>query len=210
MTPGCERVHAQLACERQRFAIGAFDLIRTSCRGDITREAERVSLTSPSPQTLSERECLSGVAFRIVDPPGRKVARPGAQKNERWPVVSRLTAELVDAACHQWKRIISTAREAVSGGERRSDERYPDDDLPRSAEVEALFEVPDRAQEMPATEVGKAEVEQPEVHRVGIIGRFCGPYRGLGVRNGLVEPAQLGQHVGEVGPRDRRLDAGRP
>ena len=43
-----------------------------------------------------------------------------------------------------------------------------------------------------------------------MIGRFSDPHGGLGVPDGLVEPAELREHVGEPGPRDRRLDAGRP
>ena len=43
-----------------------------------------------------------------------------------------------------------------------------------------------------------------------MIGRFSDPHGGLGVPDGLVEPAELGEHVGEVGPETRRLDDGRP
>jgi hypothetical protein len=58
--------------------------------------------------------------------------------------------------------------------------------------------------------VGKAETAQPEVQRVGMIGHLSDPHGGLGVSDGLVEPAELGEHVGEVGLRERRLDGGRP
>ena len=46
-----------------------------------------MGLASPSPQPAGERQCLSGVAGGLVDPPGREVGRPGAQKNERRPGV---------------------------------------------------------------------------------------------------------------------------
>jgi hypothetical protein len=58
--------------------------------------------------------------------------------------------------------------------------------------------------------VGETESEQPEIEREGMIGRFSDLRGGLGVPDGLVEPAQLGEHVGEVGPGERRLDGGRP
>ena len=43
-----------------------------------------------------------------------------------------------------------------------------------------------------------------------MIGRFSDPHGGLGLPDGLVEPAELGEHVGEARPRVRRLDGGRP
>ena len=67
-----------------------------------------------------------------------------------------------------------------------------------------------RAYEIAATQVGAPEIDQPQVQSEGSIGRFRDPHRSLGVRDGLVEPAKLGEHVGEVGPRERRLDGGRP
>jgi len=42
-----------------------------------------------------------------------------------------------------------------------------------------------------------------------MIGRFSDAHSGLRVLDGLVEPAELGEHVGEAGPRRRRLDEGR-
>ena len=62
------------------------------------------------------------------------------------------------------------------------------------------LEDPGPAREVPATEVGEAETEQPEVQREGMIGRLRDPHGGLGVSDGLVEPAELGEHVGEAGP----------
>ena len=97
------------------------------------------------------------------------------------------------------QRLVSPAGEGVGGAEGRGDDRCPDDELPRSAEVEAPLEDPGRAREIPATEVGAPETEQPEVQRVGMIGRFSDPHGGLGVPDGLVEPAELGEHVGEPG-----------
>ena len=72
------------------------------------------------------------------------------------------TAELLDGARDQRERLISTAGEGVGGAEGRGDDRCPVDELPRPAEVEASLEDPGRAWEIPATEVGEAEIEQPQ------------------------------------------------
>jgi hypothetical protein len=45
--------------------------------------------------------------------------------------------------------------------------------------------------------VGEAEIEQPDVQREGMIGRLSDLHGGLGVPDGLVESAELGEHVGE-------------
>jgi len=59
--------------------------------------------------------------------------------------------------------------------------------------------------------VGAAKIEQPPVQRQGMIGRLSSPHGGLGVPHCLVEPsAELGEHLGEVGRRERRRDGGRP
>src|SRR5262245_5240120 len=39
-----------------------------------------------------------------------------------------------------------------------------------------------------------------------MIGRFSGLNGGLGLPDGLIEPPELGEHVGEAGSRDRRVD----
>ena len=39
-----------------------------------------------------------------------------------------------------------------------------------------------------------------------MIGRFSDPHGGLGLPDGLIEPAELGEHIGELHPRARRLD----
>ena len=124
--------------------------------------------------------------------------------------MSLATAELLDGARHQWERLVSPAGEGVGGAEGRGDELCPDDELPRAAELEAPLEDPGRAREVPATEVSAPETGQPVPQREGMIGRFRDPHGGLGVPDGLVEPAELGEHVGEVGLRERRLDDGRP
>ena len=76
--------------------------------------------------------------------------------------------------------------------------------------VEAPFEDPDRAREVPATEVGDPKIAQPEGECKGVISRFRGPHGVLGVPDRLVELADLGEHVGEVDLRERRLDGRRP
>jgi hypothetical protein len=43
-----------------------------------------------------------------------------------------------------------------------------------------------------------------------MIGHLSDLHGDLGVPDGLVEPAELGVHAGEMGPRDRQRDAGRP
>jgi hypothetical protein len=168
-----------------------------------------VGLASSSPQPAGERQCLSGVAGGLVDPPDREVGHPRAQKNERRPGVKLATAELLDGARDQPERLVSSAGEGVGGAEGRSGGR-PDDDLPRSTEVETALKGPGRAWEIPAAEVGAPEIEQPEVQREGMIGRFSDSDGGLGVPDRLVEPAELGEHVGEAGPRGRRRDTTRP
>jgi hypothetical protein len=109
------------------------------------------------------------------------------------------TAELLDGARDQRERLVSTAGEGVGSAEGRGDERCPDDDLPRAAEVEAPLEDPGCAREIPATEMGEAEIEQPGEQREGMIGRLSDPHGGLGLPDGLVEPAELGECVGEPG-----------
>src|SRR3989442_13943252 len=207
---GDERAHAELAGERQRLAVVVFSVLGIAGRCDVTGKVKSVGLASPSPQPAGERQGLSGVAGGLIDPPGREVGRPRAQKNDRRPDVILATTELLDGASDQRERLVSTAGEGVGDAEGRGDERYRDDDLPRAAEVEAPLEDPGRAREIPTTEVGAAEIEQPEVQRVGMIGGFSDPHGGLGVPDGLVKPAELGEHVGEVGPRVRRLDGDRP
>jgi hypothetical protein len=118
-----------------------------------------------------------------------------------------VTAELLDGARDQRERLVSTAGEGVGGAEGRGDERHPEADLPRPAEIQAPLEDLGCAWEIPATEVGAAEIEQSPAQREGMIGRFGDLHGGLGVADGLVEPAELGEHVGEPGPRERRLDA---
>src|SRR6266850_5563608 len=113
-----------------------------------------MGLASPSPQPAGERQGLSGVAGGLVDPPDREAGHPRAQKNERRPAVILATAELLDGARDERERLVSTAGEGVGGAEGRGEERCPDDDLPRLAEVEAPLEDPDRAWGVPAMEVG--------------------------------------------------------
>src|SRR4029450_9018309 len=110
---------------------------------------------------------------------------------------------------HQRGRLVSPAGEGVCGAESRRDDRPPAAEPPRSAEVEASLEDPGRAWEIPATELGAAQIEQPDGQREGMIGRSSGLHGGLGVPDGLIEPAELGEDVGEDGPRKRRLEGGR-
>ena len=92
----------------------------------------------------------------------------------------------------------------------RGNDRCPEGDLPRAADLKAPLKDPGRALKIPATVVGKTESEQPPVQREGMFNRFSDLHRGLGVPDGLVEPAKLGEHIGKGGPRERRLDRGPP
>jgi hypothetical protein len=132
-------------------------------RGDGTGEAEGMGLGAPSPQPPGERQGLAGVAGGLIDPPGREVGQPRAQENETWPGVTLATAEVRDGTRDQRQRLVSPAGEGVGGAEGRRDERCPGDELPRSAEVEAPLEDPGGAREIPATEMGAPEIEQPPV-----------------------------------------------
>ena len=47
----------------------SFSVIGAAHGGDITAETEGVGLVSPSPQSPGERQRLSGVVGRLIDPP---------------------------------------------------------------------------------------------------------------------------------------------
>jgi hypothetical protein len=66
----------------------------------------------PSLQPAGEHQSLSGVVGRLVDPPGREVGCPRAQKNERRSDVILGTAELLEGARDQRERLVSTAARA--------------------------------------------------------------------------------------------------
>jgi hypothetical protein len=74
-----------------------------------------MGLASASPQPAGERQRLSGVAGGLVDPPGREVGRPRAQRNDRRPGVHLATAELLNGAHDQRERLVSTAGEGCVG-----------------------------------------------------------------------------------------------
>jgi len=118
-------------------------------------------------------------------------------------------AELLYGARDQRKRL-TTARDGIGSAEGCGDERYRDVDLPRFAKAAALLKDSDRAWNITATEMGAPEIQQSKVQGVGMIGRFSSLHRKLSVCDGLVEPTELGEHVGEDGPRVRRLDGGGP
>jgi hypothetical protein len=117
--------------------------------------------------------------------------------------MKRATGELLDGTRGQRERLVNPAGESVGGAESRGDDRCPEDLLPRSAEVEIPFKDADRAREIPATKVGEPEFKQSEVHRQEMIDRFRDLHSGLGMPDGLVEPAKLGEHGGEACPGER-------
>src|SRR5262245_54635121 len=102
------------------------------------------------------------------------------------------------------------ASHGVCGAEGRRDERYRGCDLRCPADVEASFEDLCRPRKISATEVGEAELQQPAVQREEMISRFCDAHGGLGVPNGVIEPADLGENVGEFATRECRRDAEHP
>jgi len=66
---GNERTHAAGLGERQRLAVVAFGVLAAGYGGDVTVEAEGMGFVSPSPQPAGERQGLSGVGGRLIDPP---------------------------------------------------------------------------------------------------------------------------------------------
>ena len=162
-----------------------------------------MALAGSGPQPTGERQRLFGETSGLIDPPGPEIGRPRAQQNERRPVVNLTNAELLDGIRDQWERLVSPAAESVGGAEGSGKEWCPDDEMPRAAEVVAPLEDLGRPWDIPPTQVGKAEMEQPVIQREGMIGRFSDLHGRLGVRDGLVEPAELGEHIGEEGPGER-------
>src|SRR4030095_11319896 len=133
MAVGNEGADAAWLSESHRVAVVPFSILGTARRRDITGEAEGVGLASPRPQPAGGRQRLSGVAGGLVDPPGREIAHPRVQKNERRPGVKLTTAELLDGARDQRVRLVGPAGEGVGGAEGCGDE--PCRELARSAEV---------------------------------------------------------------------------
>src|SRR5262249_8594396 len=205
-----EGAHPQLAGKCQCLAVVATSVLGAARRRDITSEAKSVGLDCPSLQPPGERLCFSDVDGGLVDPPSPEAGHPYVQRNERWPDVMWAMAELLNSARGQRERFVGSAGKSIGNTEGRSEGRCPEHDLSRSAEVEAPLEDPGRSREIPATEVGSAESEQSVVQRVGMVGFLSDPDRGLGVPDGLVEPAEVREHLGKVGSRPRRLDGGRP
>ena len=56
-----------------------------------------------------ERQCLFGVAGRLVEAPGAEVDHSCAQNNERRSGVILATAELLDGTRDQWERLVRPA-----------------------------------------------------------------------------------------------------
>src|SRR5262249_62348281 len=137
-----KRAHAELGGPGERFAVVAFGILGAAGRCDVTGEAQGVGLASPSPQPAAERQGLSGVAPGLVNPPGQEIDHPRAQQNVRRPGVILASAELLDGTRDQRKRLVQPASEGIGGAESRSEDRYPDDELPRAAEVVGPLEDP--------------------------------------------------------------------
>src|SRR5262249_41743268 len=135
---------------------------------------------------------------------------PRPQKAERRPAVDRLTTKLRDGPFHQRKSLAEPSSEGVGAAENGRDIREHDDELPGSAELVAPLESPDRQRNVAATEMGETEVDQSQRQGVGMISRFRGPHGSTGVLDGLIEPATLGEHVGQPPGGQSRLDDGSP
>ena len=67
---GNERSHTSRLGERKRLAVQTFSILGASCDGDVTVEAEGMGLASPGSESARERDGLSGVVCRLVDPTG--------------------------------------------------------------------------------------------------------------------------------------------
>jgi hypothetical protein len=67
-------------------------------------------------------------------------------------------AELRDGARDQRKRLVNTASKGVGGAQGRGEGRYRNDELPRSAKLEAALENAGGPWEIPATQVGETEI----------------------------------------------------
>src|SRR5262249_34943533 len=67
---GDEQAHAELAGELQRLAVGAFGVVRTGCRCDVTQEAKGLGLARPSSCSAGEPQGLASVGGGLVEPPG--------------------------------------------------------------------------------------------------------------------------------------------
>lgn len=126
---------------------------------------------------------------------------PRAEKNKSGPNVLRGMLKLLNRRRDQRDSLVGPASKRVRGAEGCGDERYSDGDLPRSAEFETSREDKHRGREISSTKVGAAEIKQGEVQGEGRFVRLGKLHRRLGVPEGLVEPAELGEHVGEVCPR---------
>src|SRR5262249_27378039 len=113
-----------------------------------------------------------------------------------------------DGARDQSERLVSSARERVGDAESCRDQSSVR--VVINGKVEAALENMGRAREISATEVGETESDHCEVQREGMIGRLSDPHGGLGVSDGFIEPAELGERLGEPGPRICRMDDGPP
>src|SRR5262249_6779232 len=147
-----ERAHAELRGQGQRLAVERFGVPNAAGRGDLTGEAEGVSLCPTSREPAAERQGLSGVAPGLVELPGREVGHPRAQRDERRSGVIPPTMDSLDGASHQREPLLRPVGKDVGCTEGCGVERREYDKLPRSVEVEALLEERGRAWEIPATE----------------------------------------------------------
>src|SRR5262249_48921523 len=158
------RAHAAGLGERQRLTVQNFSILGAGCDGDVTVEAEGMGLASPGSEPAREREGLSGVATRLVDPPDSETGHPRTKVRPS-PEVNRAAVELLDGACDQPERLVSPTSERVGGAERcRRAVKCPD--LPQVGVVEEPLENPRCMREMPAMEMGETEGEQCEGQRV--------------------------------------------
>ena len=76
MAVGGERAHAERVGKSQCLAVVAFGVLRAAGQRNVTGEVEGVALAGAGPEPTGERQGLSGVFSRLVDPPGREGGRP--------------------------------------------------------------------------------------------------------------------------------------
>src|SRR5215468_6767143 len=115
---GDEWAHAAWLREGQSLAVIAFSVLGPGCGCDVTIEAKRVSLASPSPKAPCKRQCLLGVGGGLADLPERETGHPRAKEDESRPRMNLVSVELLDRSRDKRECLAGLAGERVGGTER--------------------------------------------------------------------------------------------
>ena len=158
----------------------------------------------PGPQAARERERVPRVSGRLVETPGLPARHAGKQRDETRPSIEGAPAEVLEGAPDERQRLIEAVGQGIGGAQGRGDKRCQDRDLPRPADIEASLQDRRRARRLTATEVGEAQIEQAEAQAERMIDDLRDAHGLLGVRDRLVEAAELRENVGHVGPSQYR------